>query len=60
MIWQQSVVTTLKHSGREMTHKRLGLHVEVSEHLIGLPSSQQANPIRVDVGAKEGHGAGSA
>ena len=34
-----------------------GLDMQVPEHLIGLPTTQQADAIRIDVGTEKGHGA---
>lgn len=43
-----------------MAHHGFCLDMEISEHLVGLPASEQTDPICVDVGAEKGHGASGA
>jgi hypothetical protein len=40
-----------------MPHYRLGLDVEVAEHLVGSPPSDETNAVGVDICAQERHGA---
>ena len=57
MVREQRISAAVEHAGREIAHEGLGLDMEISEHLVRLPSAEQANAVRVDVGAKERHGA---
>lgn len=36
-----------------------GLDVEVTEHSVALPASEETDEVTVDAGGNEGHGAGS-
>lgn len=45
-----------KHGCGETVHHRLGLHVQVSVHLVGAPATDKANAVAVDARAQEGHG----
>jgi hypothetical protein len=57
MVGQHSEVTAGKHAGRKMPHYRLGLDVEVAEHLVRSPPSNETNAVGVDICAQECHGA---
>ena len=48
---------TIEHAGRKISHQRLRLNVEITEHLVGLPSAEEADDVWVDVGAQKRHGA---
>jgi len=52
----QIIISTIKHDTRVAAHNWLGLKVEVTEHAIGCPTTEQLDAIPVDVGIKEGHG----
>ena len=58
VIRKQSVRTAVEHTGGEIAHDRLSLDMQITEHLIGLPSAKQTNAISVDVGAQKRHGPG--
>ena len=53
---KESVGATMKHPGRKITHDRLCLDMQVAEHFIRPPTTNEANAVRVDLGAQEGHG----
>ena len=40
------------HAFRETEHKGLGLDVEVSEHCVGAPASQELDLVGVDIGTE--------
>jgi hypothetical protein len=48
---------SLQHSGGETSHDRFGLDMEVTQHFIGAPATDETDDISVDLSAKEGHGA---
>jgi hypothetical protein len=47
----------LDHEASERGNNGHGLDVEISKHLIGFPTAQETNSVRIDVRAKERHGA---
>ena len=49
---------SVQHSGGETTHDRFGLNMEVTQHFIGAPTTDETNDVSVNLCAKEGHGAG--
>ena len=52
-------VTSNQHVPCEGTHDGFGLNMKVPKHLIGAPTTQEANEVAVDMGAKKGHRARS-
>jgi hypothetical protein len=61
LVWEQGVVPTRKHPGSKLSHYGLSLDVQIAQHFVGAPAAtNEADAIRIDVGAKECHGAGSA
>jgi hypothetical protein len=42
----------LQHSGGETSHDWFGLDMEVTQHFIGAPATDETNYISVDFGAK--------
>jgi len=50
----------LEHKAGEVAHDRLGLKMQVTEHLIRAPAADQADNVGVDVGKEKGHGTTSA
>jgi hypothetical protein len=59
-IREKGVLTPLEHAGGKVPHYGLGLHGEVSEHLIRAPATKEADCVRVDMGTQKGHCAGGA
>ena len=49
-----------EHGSGQAGHERLSLDMEVPEEFIGAPATDEANPVRIDTGAEECHGATSA
>ena len=49
-----------QHLRGKVAHSRFGLDVEVAEHFIAPPPTDQANSIGVNLGAKQSHGASGA
>ena len=44
-----------RHGGGERRHDGWGLDVEIAEHRIRAPATDEANKIGVDLGTEEGH-----
>ena len=57
LVGQESKGAALEHAGREIPHHRFSLHVEVAQHFVRAPATEQTNDITVDMGTKESHGA---
>ena len=55
---EESVSATEKHSGRKITHDRLRLHMQISQHFIGAPATDEADAIRIHIRTQESHGSG--
>ena len=55
--WQQGEAATTEHAGREISHDRLSLDMQIAHHLIGSPSTEELDAIRIHIGTQEGHGA---
>ena len=53
-------MSALEHAGGEVPHDWLDLHSEVEEHLIGLPTTKEADCVGIDVGTQKGHCTGGA
>ena len=60
MVREEAEVAMIEHAASELAHDRFGLDLEVAEHLIGAPSSEQADDVGVNFGTEEGHCAGGA
>ena len=58
MVGQEGKVAASKHLGSKISHDRLGLYMQVSQHLVGAPAPEETNAISIDVCAQECHGAG--
>ena len=58
-IWMKSEGAAKEHKAREVSHDRLRLNMEVAEHLVGAPVTDELNMVGVDVGAKQCHSASS-
>ena len=58
MVREKSVVAASKHLGRKISHDGFGLDVEITEHFVRSPASNEPNPISVNVGTEKCHGAG--
>ena len=41
-----------EHKAREVSHNRFRLNVEIAEHLIGVPVTDEADVVSVDIGAQ--------
>ena len=52
MVGVKTVVPTAPHARGEVSHKWLGLEVEVAEHFVGPPTAEELDDVGVDVGAK--------
>ena len=53
-------MTAVKHAGRKMSHHRFSLNMKIAKHLVRLPTAQEADAVRINIGAKERHGTGRA
>ena len=60
LIGDQSIRTSCEHALGEGIHNWGGLEMQVSEHLVRAPAAEKSNDIGIDIGTKEGVGAGSA
>ena len=49
----QPKFTMREHAGRKVSHDGLHLNVKVAEHFVTVPSAEEADDIRIDLGAKE-------
>ena len=58
LIGDQGVGTPCKHALGEGVHNRGGLEMQVTQHLIRAPASEQADDIRVNIGNEECIGTG--
>ena len=47
----KSVGAVGNHEGRDISHDRLCLNVEISEHFIRAPASKETDDVTVDLGA---------
>ena len=54
---QEVVEPVAYHEGRELLCYRFVLHVQIVQHIIRVPMSDQFNDVDVDAGAEEGNGA---
>ena len=54
---EESEGTAREHLGGEIVHDRLGLDMQISQHLVGAPAPDEADGVAVDMGAEKGHGA---
>jgi len=50
---------TGQHRGSKMLHHGHGLEVQITEHDVGAPATNQLDDAGVDTAAEEGHGAAS-
>ncbi len=50
----------VEHTGSKIAHDGFGLDMEVAQHLIGAPASDQSDDVGINLGTKKGHGAGGA
>ena len=50
----------MKHGDGQACHDRLSLYVDTSEEFIQSPPVDEPNAVRIDPGAKKGHGAAGA
>ena len=55
----QAKGTATKHGGRKTRHDGGGLYVEITVHFVGAPTSDEADDVPADAGAKQRHGAAS-
>jgi hypothetical protein len=51
----EQVELGVQHPGGKPSHDRFGLDMEVPEHFIGAPATDESDNVSVDLGAKEGH-----
>ena len=56
----EAVVAAAKHGGGDAGHNGLRLDMEVAVHLIGAPTSDETDAVRVDTATEHGHGAARA
>ena len=52
LVRDQCEVASCQHAACEIAHKRGSLEVEVTEHFVGLPSSEESDDVSVDIGAQ--------
>ena len=45
------------HGRGEVPHKRVGLEVQVAQHLIGAPAADKLNDVGIDLSAEQCHSA---
>ena len=57
-IGDEGVVATEEHDLREVAHDGLGLQMEVAEHGVTTPATEELDDIAIDGAAEKGHGAG--
>ena len=57
---KKGIGAAMQHPGRKITHDRLSLNMQVSQHFIGAPAPDETDAIGIDIGTQEGHGAGGA
>ena len=57
VIWVETEMPTLEHEGGEIAHDWLSLEVEIAEHFIRAPPTQQSDDICVNITTKESHSA---
>jgi len=55
----KTVVAAAQHAGRKVFHEGLGLEVEVAQHFVGSPTTEELDDVGIDVGAEQGGGARS-
>jgi hypothetical protein len=60
LIRQKLVGAIVEHGGGEVLHDGLGLHVQLSNHGIAMPSTKDPDKVEVDLATKQRHGATSA
>lgn len=55
LVWEQRKVSEGSHLVREVVEERRSLDVQVSEHGIGTPATEELNAFFVNASAEEGH-----
>ena len=60
MVSDQSIVASTIHDGRVVLDKGKGMSMEVAEHGVTFPSTDDANFVRVDTAKEQGHGTAGA
>jgi hypothetical protein len=60
IVGNEGKIAMLEHLRSQWGYYGKSLHVKVAQHFVRAPPTEEANFVRVDRSAQEGHGAGGA
>jgi len=58
LVGVEVVVAMGEHMGGKITHDRFGLYMQIAQHGVRAPATQQLDDVAIDAGAQEGHSTG--
>jgi len=58
LVGVEVVVAISEHMGSKITHVRFGLYMQIAQHVVRAPVTQQLDDVAINVGTQEGHSTG--